>query len=205
MIDYIHKTRTGAKMRIVIATTNKNKLSRLSTLISRIRPDIELLTIEQSTTHHPEEKSRSQIENLIIKLNYYHNRYNENVICEDDVFNFMINNQMKTIVNVNQFFSNKNSVYNEWQTYFRINEIHSGNLIKSIGACIHNEIKYELLTFPLCVKSTRSHHINEVNVLNNLVGPYSLGKTFNELSNDQINRFFIKHYDSVLHKLLDIK
>ncbi len=190
-------------MDLIIATSNINKIKRLRKLITLVRPEINLIDLEKQTIKTPPENSNRQKKNLEMKLGYYNRALNNNVICEDDSFVFTTNNGLVRVVKVNNFFSKTGDIYEQWKEYFKANQIRQGKLIKFFGVIVDNKISLAKTIIPLVIKSEGVvNNKSENNVLNNFIGPKSIGKTFTEMLPEEKDDYFEKICLPVLRKII---
>lgn len=189
-------------MKLVIATTNINKIKRLTKIIRKINNNIEIEDISKLKIKAPDEDSNNQKKNLLKKLYFYKNLLKTNVFCEDDAFKFRKKNNYISIVKVNNFFYSPKNLYKSWLEYFKSNEIYQGKLIKYFGTIIEGKIKTTKIVIPLIVKTSQHRNVVvEKNVLNNFIGPELYEKTFVEMSNEEKDNYMERKYLSALKKL----
>lgn len=190
-------------MQLTIASRNPNKIKRLKNLILCIRKEIVIDDISQLSIPNPNESGKTQQENLLIKLKYYYDILNKNIISEDDCFEFKVEDKLISIVNVNSFFSGEKDLFLSWRNFFTNNHISKGKLIKYFGVVINNKFKKRKVVIPINVYlHGLKHNKREINILNNFVGPVGCKKPFIQMSVDEKNRFLQKKCSRQLKELL---
>mgnify|MGYP000882717430 CR=1 FL=1 len=170
-------------MDIVIATSNQNKIRRMEALIAAVNPEIKVGNIVSHNIPTPIEDGKSQFENLMIKLNYYHKFLGGNIITEDDIIELQVDDEFIPIININNFIGPEEDQFLGWKKYLDEHKISGGRLVKCYGVIIDNEVKVEKVIIPLIVKSeTENPKQSEKNILNNFIGPEKIGETFVEMT-----------------------
>jgi len=189
-------------MKLIIASKNTNKVSRLRKVIKNITRDVIVRDISKLSILPPNEIGKTQKENLLIKLNYYYSHTNKNLLVEDDCFEFLIDSKWKKIINVNDFFSKKENLYQAWKKYFSDNHIMKGNLIKYFATKINRRTRIEKIIIHLNVFVNKRKMNKKINILNNFVGPAIFNKTFAEMGirerNNYLSNICIKKIKNLL-------
>jgi hypothetical protein len=107
----------------------------------------------------------------------------------------------KRQVNVNSFFEKRNNLFQQWQEYFKTNHIKQGKLIKYFGVNVDDKLRTCKIVIPLIVNTDVTEKKMEKNVLNNFVGPLSIGKSFTQISRFEKDNYMNNVCLPVLKKL----
>lgn len=190
-------------MKIVIASSNINKIRRLSKLLPRLIPNVNLTTLEEYDITPPDENNSTPEENLNLKLNYYRQKLNTNLICEDDVVELKIGNSYQSIININHFFPTGSDLFQSWLDYLQSNQITSGRLLKYYGLSVNNKTRIDHVVIPLVIiTKTIMLDPSEKNILNHFICPVNTDKTFCLMTDEEKDKYFETLCLPVLSKLL---
>ena len=170
-------------MDIIITTTNQNKIRRMKALIAAANPEIRTSSIASLKIQAPVEDGKKQSDNLLIKLNYYHKILGVNIIAEDDIIELKIDNEYVPIISINSFIVPGDDQFLEWKKYLREHNITKGRLIKCYGIILKKITSIEKVIIPIMIDTNeKSPNQNEGNILNNFIGPESVGRTFAKMT-----------------------
>jgi hypothetical protein len=190
-------------MQIKIATSNQNKIRRLESLIRTVNPEISTSNITDLNIPAPVEDGKSQTENLMIKLNYYHKLLGGNVIAEDDIIKLQVGNEFIPIISINSVISTNEDQFVGWKSYLKERGVTRARLVKCYGTIIDNKVGIEEVMIPLIVDTrAESPNQNEKNILNNFIGPETVGKTYVEMTTSERDAYMQTMCLPALTKLL---
>ncbi|MFA6369169.1 MAG: hypothetical protein WCX20_02200, partial [Candidatus Shapirobacteria bacterium] len=80
----------------------------------------------------------------------------------------------------------------------------AGRLIKSYGIAINNQIKTIKVIIPLIIKTKQVvNKKSKINVLNNFIGPKIIGKTFNEMSEKERDKYINELCEQPIRHLIE--
>ena len=192
---------------ITIATTNIDKYQKATKLLSQFFPNLEIKPLPDGVPT-PDEDGSTELENAIIKANFYSQFVQTDVLSIDDGIYF---DQLREdeqpgahIHRYNQTIEKTMNIVDYWKSYIKKKNLKSGNLIKAFALKHRTDTdKNTVVKVPFLVREIATVTVRSTNPLNNFMIPIGFNNSFAELEESDRITYNNYYFKNAVHYLFD--
>ena len=177
---------------LYIATTNKHKFERLEIMIKQAFHKLEIKGIHDKHIKEPIENGDNEVENALIKAEYYYSVLRENVLVEDNGIYFNGLGKDKQPGSKFKDIMPGMSVpakLRYWTNFLEENKVKAGYIKYVFVLAINGEYFKEKLEVPFSVSITNNDISSDENILNNFMIPRGSEISFANMTELELSRY----------------